>query len=741
MRLALFLIVFFSNALVAEAQSKTRAYTYTTEQGLSENVVYSVLQDTEGFIWAGTHHGLNRFDGYAWKNFYHSNYDSLSLPDNVIFAIEQDDDDLWLSSNKGVIRFSKKTFRSSLVYPSDSKTRSSSYHMARLNDSLIAVSYIDFVGMLNTNTNLIVTLKSDEKKGIINIDYNRFFRTGDGKICFAAEQSDSLILFQVDQNLKRVRRVDLNRLFPFKPIGPVSNYFIDELNHHWAFYDRIGWRVYDHTGRPDEITLVELPTTVSTSSYVTYHEKVWLSSNTGVICYDMNTRTSKLINNRDHNILVNKVYCMIIDRQHNIWAGTFGGGLSKLVTSDLTSNYGYYNQPEILMGNMITGIKKLKSGNLLINDFTNYEIHDPKFNKIESGTVKNDIQQFLKLGLEMDEEEFNRSYIWLKELFKKTIDPVFLYARTDTKGRIYQNSKIYEKTGRLIINIPGSFTKIVTDKWDNTWAATSTGLYKILPDNSVRGIGFPKNRKPGELIFIDALFTDDSTLWLATQEGLLKMMLPSMKYIRYDVGKGLPDNYIYQIQEDRLGNIWVSTNKGLSCFDIVENKFRNFGKRHGLVNSEYNSFSSCKLNDTTLVFGGTAGIDFINPESLLASSKVIPEILITGARINNRDTIIHDSMVVPFRMNNWEFNFTSNDFEFPQDMYFRYRLAGASDEWLNSQGNNKAMCGVRHKNLRSVSPARFIRRGGSFFYALPPFQHLSSGYSNTAYNRRSICSI
>jgi ligand-binding sensor domain-containing protein len=215
--------------------------------------------------------------------------------------------------------------------------------MARLNDSLIAVGYFNSVGILNTNSNQITTLKSDEKKDIVKIGYNRFFQTGNGKLCFIADQADSLILFQIDQNSKHVRRIDPSGLFPFKPLGPVSNYFIDELNHHWAFYDKIGWRVYDHTGKPDELTLVDLPTTISTSTYVTHHEKVWLSSNAGVICYDMNTRKYDLISNRDQNILVNKVYCMIIDRQHNIWAGTFGGGLSKLVTSDLTTNYGYYN--------------------------------------------------------------------------------------------------------------------------------------------------------------------------------------------------------------------------------------------------------------------------------------------------------------------------------------------------------------------------------------------------------------
>jgi ligand-binding sensor domain-containing protein len=677
-------------ALVASARAQTinSSVTYTTEQGLSENVVYTLLQDKDGFIWAGTHHGLNRFDGYTWKNFYHSNYDSLSLPANVIHDIEEDQDFLWLSSISGVIRFSKRTFHSVLIPVTGTETRKGSFNMERVNDSLIAVSYIDKLGLLNTHTGKISFLITGNRNNDISIGYNKFFHVG-SKTYIAAQTGSSVSIFRIEPETGSASLADQNLIFPFKPVAPVVDYFTDDLNHHWAFYSIIGWRVYDHTGRPDEIKLADLPTTISTSAYIKHNEKVWLASNAGIICYNMNSRTYEITNNRDHNLLVNKVYSIIMDRQQNIWAGTFGGGLTKLSTRNFGAYYGYSNQPDILLGNMITGIRKLRSGNLLIYDFTNYEIRDAKFNKIESGSVGNDIQQFIRLGLDLDEKDARQPWEQLARVLGKD-EVTFINTFKDSKGRIYHGSKIIDTDG-TVHNLRGTVTKTQDDKWGNTWVTTSSGLYKILPDNSLRGIAFPRITKIASFIFTDALITNDSTLWLATQEGLICFEIPTMTYLRFDVDDGLPDNYIYQILSDQRENIWLSTNKGLSCYDRTQKKFRNFGKRYGLINSEYNSYSAAKLNDTTLVFGGTAGIDFINPESLLSSSKQTPDILLTSVKINNRDTLLKNDIVVNHKMNNWEFSFTTNDFDFPQDIYFRYRLLGATEDWFYTRGNNRTV--------------------------------------------------
>ncbi|HXG00155.1 MAG TPA: two-component regulator propeller domain-containing protein, partial [Bacteroidota bacterium] len=57
------------------------------EQGLSQSTVSAIAQDTHGFMWFGTHDGLNRFDGYKITVFKHDPTDSNSLSHNTVWAL------------------------------------------------------------------------------------------------------------------------------------------------------------------------------------------------------------------------------------------------------------------------------------------------------------------------------------------------------------------------------------------------------------------------------------------------------------------------------------------------------------------------------------------------------------------------------------------------------------------------------------------------------------------------------
>ena len=76
----------------------------TVEDGLSNNIVNSVIQDQSGFLWFATEDGLNRYDGYEFKIFRHNPLDSNSLSDNSIWALTEDKNgNIWIGTKAGVL--------------------------------------------------------------------------------------------------------------------------------------------------------------------------------------------------------------------------------------------------------------------------------------------------------------------------------------------------------------------------------------------------------------------------------------------------------------------------------------------------------------------------------------------------------------------------------------------------------------------------------------------------------------
>ena len=75
---------------------------FTIDDGLSQNTVYKVFQDSRGYIWLGTQGGLDRFNGYEFKHYEHESSDSTSIVNGWIRAINEDADGLlWLGTTGG----------------------------------------------------------------------------------------------------------------------------------------------------------------------------------------------------------------------------------------------------------------------------------------------------------------------------------------------------------------------------------------------------------------------------------------------------------------------------------------------------------------------------------------------------------------------------------------------------------------------------------------------------------------
>src|SRR5690606_12001907 len=90
---------------------------YDVNSGLSHNSVFSIFQDSQGFMWFGTKYGLNRFDGQRWNNY---TTDSKGNPEDIlgndyVHVIHEDRDGiLWLGTDEGIYLFDKELDKFSL---------------------------------------------------------------------------------------------------------------------------------------------------------------------------------------------------------------------------------------------------------------------------------------------------------------------------------------------------------------------------------------------------------------------------------------------------------------------------------------------------------------------------------------------------------------------------------------------------------------------------------------------------
>lgn len=88
------------------AQQMTRL---TTENGLTQNSIYDIIENTDGFLWIATQDGLNRFDGGVFRTF-RAEKGTNRIPDNFVVHLEEDDfGGIWIGTQDWLSRLEKRT--------------------------------------------------------------------------------------------------------------------------------------------------------------------------------------------------------------------------------------------------------------------------------------------------------------------------------------------------------------------------------------------------------------------------------------------------------------------------------------------------------------------------------------------------------------------------------------------------------------------------------------------------------
>ena len=143
-------LFFYPNAFPNNVNNRIKFDHITVDQGLSQNSVMAIIQDSRGFMWFGTQEGLNRYDGYHFKIFEHDPDDNTFLHykidpanpysscHNFIWSIEQDTSAAFsICTQKGglyLVDSKMNNIKHVMNEPSDTNSLSNNYIYSVLQD-------------------------------------------------------------------------------------------------------------------------------------------------------------------------------------------------------------------------------------------------------------------------------------------------------------------------------------------------------------------------------------------------------------------------------------------------------------------------------------------------------------------------------------------------------------------------------------------------------------------------------
>jgi signal transduction histidine kinase len=174
---------------------------------------------------------------------------------------------------------------------------------------------------------------------------------------------------------------------------------------------------------------------------------------------------------------------------------------------------------------------------------------------------------------------------------------------------------------------------------------------------------------------------------VGTFGGGLNLYHPETDSFTYYLEKdGLANGVVYGIMEDPRGNLWMSTNFGISRFNPKTETFRNFDEGDGLQSNEFNSSAYARGRDGEFYFGGINGLTVFQPVNI-SDNPYVPQVTLTSLTQDDRPIVVNSSVetinnfTLKWPQNSFEFEFAALSYNQPNKNQYAYMLEGFDPNW------------------------------------------------------------
>ncbi|MEX2594854.1 MAG: two-component regulator propeller domain-containing protein [Anditalea sp.] len=738
-------LIFFVSALFAARGADQNLYfeNLDMKEGLSDNTVFSILQDREGFMWFGTKNGLNRYDGHTFKVFNTESEIENGLGNNLIYELCEDNEGrIWVGTSEGVYIYDTATEKFTRFQSLSDKGSQINGSISDIKKDLEGNIWIaeNINGLFRFNgakQELKQFTHNNNREGSLSPGYiSSVMVDHEGQIWVGVvgqgvhkfiEGSESFVEYLDEEELLRKEYV-----FGLLDNGP--SILIGTKSAGLKSMDKSTGKFKDLLNRDKEGNEIY----VRDFQFIKENE-LWITTESGLFIYDLKTgefQNLKHNNNDPFSLADNALYVIEQDREGGIWLGTYFGGINFLPNQPIKfEKYYPITNANTISGKRVREFVQGDDGTLWIGTedaglnhfdpktttFTPYQptgqpgsisyhnIHGLAMNKNElligvwsqGINILNTDNRWIeehkivdKEGNFQDSDIFSilvdrRDQIWLG-----TVDELFLYdPRSGT-------SDLIEEVGHVFVH------DIIEDQAGDLWLGTRyNGLVKFDPSSHKARYFEPDPQNPGSLSHhsIISLYEDSQDrIWVSTEGGgFCRYDQQSDSFRCYNTKNGFPANKIYKILEDSSGQLWMSCSKGLLEFNPTTEEYRIFTKDSGLINSPFNYKSGIAADDGTLYFGTLGGFISFNPAHF-KSYHFEPPIVFTGIQVSNDPVQIGGSKPILNRsiINTQQINLahdqTSLNFDFaalsytaPNSLSYAFKMEGFDRDWTYMDQNQR----------------------------------------------------
>lgn len=193
------------------------------------------------------------------------------------------------------------------------------------------------------------------------------------------------------------------------------------------------------------------------------------------------------------------------------------------------------------------------------------------------------------------------------------------------------------------------------------------------------------------------IFSDSTgNTWLSTFGGGLNRLYFEEGQPRFEIistDNGLSSNIVHSAVEDNNGNIWISTETGLSTYNPQTKILRNLSRYDGVRPTSYSEATCTKAVDGSLLFGTYDNIYHISPEKF-ADREKSGNISISGLYVDGVRTPFAGEISIPNNSSYFRIDFSSLDFSVTDKQSFSYMLEGYDKNWISGTDNSATYSGI-----------------------------------------------